>query len=80
MLSAVGMNGVYRKWFLSQKYWYRRARAQGSEKEKQETTKLHNRLSENVCQKKKREGVPERSPSGWVLYWCKLTSFCCNLM
>lgn len=62
-LSAVGMNGVYRKWFMSQKYWY--TRAQGLEKEKQETTKLHNRLSENVCQKK-RKSLPKRNPSGCI--------------
>lgn len=78
-LSVVGMTGVYRKWFMSQKYWYTRARAQGSEKEKQETTKLHNRLSENVCQKK-RETIPKRNPSGWVLCWCKPMLLCCNLM
>lgn len=54
-LSAVGMNGVHRKWFMSQKYWYTRAWAQGLEKEKQETTKLCNRLSEYMSQKKKKK-------------------------
>lgn len=55
MFSAVGMTRVCRKWFMSQKYWYRRAQAQGSEKEKQETAKLYSRLSENMCQRKKKK-------------------------
>lgn len=70
-LPAVGMSRVHRKWFMSQKYWYTRAWAQGSEKEKQEATKLHNRLVENVCQKRGKS-IPERNPWGCLLGWYKL--------